>query len=156
MNIKKFWMALVIILTGLSSVSCGGDDEDGTRNGPVTAADPEGTIVANMANDERKASRLHFDFDAWSYIYMSASNNLCTSNMKIVSVGDVKGLSYITKIPESGWTTTTAAIPGYGYVLRYDLCNPFRYIRVYVVDYMNSTSGGIMGCTIKYQEWKAD
>lgn len=157
MNIKKYWMTLAIALVGVCTISCGGDDEDegGTRDNPVTMADPEGTIVVNLANDKKVYLRY------FNYIYMNSANNLVTNVTEIVSVGNVKGLSSITRIPETGWSNTTAAIPGYGYVLRNryweDNQTKYRYARIYAVDYMTSTSGGIMGITIKYQEnWEPD
>lgn len=157
MNIKKYWMVLAIALVGICMVSCSKDD-GGTRNDPVTTSDPEGTIVANLANEK---SVLISGLGSLS-IRMNSANNLYVSYGDIVSVGSVQGLSSITKVPESGWTSTTAAIPGYGYVLRYahyyydDAHNwvyDSQYARLYVVDYMESTSGSIMGCTIKYQVW---
>ena len=116
MKIKKYWMMLAIALTGLCTVSCGeDDDEGGTRNDPVTATDPEGTIVANLANEKD----ITIDFPNYDgYIRMNSANNLHTQRMEIVSVGNVKSLSSITSIPKIGWSSTTAALPGYGYVLR--------------------------------------
>lgn len=149
MNIKKYWMVLAIALVGICMVSCSKDD-GGTRNDPVTTSDPEGTIVANLANEKS----VYISGLGSVLIRMNSANNLYVSYGDIVSVGSVQGLSSITKVPESGWTSTTAAIPGYGYVLRYALRYAhYEYARLYVVDYMESTSGSIMGCTIKYQVW---
>ena len=157
MNIKKYWMVLAIALVGICMVSCSKDD-GGTRNDPVTTSDPEGTIVANLANE----NSVYISGLGFVHIRMNSANNLYVENGDIVSVGSVQGLSSITKVPESGWTSTTAAIPGYGYVLRYvysyhddayNWVNVSQYARLYVVDYMESTSGSIMGCTIKYQVW---
>lgn len=144
MNIKKYWMVLAIALVGICMVSCSKDD-GGTRNDPVTTSDPEGTIVANLANE----NSVYISGMGSLSIRMNSANNLYVENGNIASVGSVQGLSSITKVPESGWTSTTAAIPGYGYVLRHN----HVYARLYVVDYMESTSGSIMGCTIKYQVW---
>ena len=97
---------------------------------------------------------------------MNSANNLATTStgVEIVSVGSVKGLSSITKVPDTGWSYETAAIPGYGYVVRQSsrqwdaslnkYVYEYKYVRLYVIDYMESTSGGIMGCTIKYQIWE--
>ena len=99
-------------------------------------------------------------------IKMNSANNLATTSTstEIVSVGSVKGLSSITKVPDTGWSYETAAIPGYGYVVRQSsrqwdaslnkYVYEYKYVRLYVIDYMESTSGGIMGCTIKYQIWE--
>ncbi len=150
MNIRKFWMVLSIALVSLCTMSCGGDDDDdgGTRDNPTTSADPAGTIAANLTHQGGSV-----DFSGFTYPYcsikMNSSNNLETSSCEIASVGSVKGLSSITKVPETGWSHETAAIPGYGYVIKWQS----EYARLYVVDYMESTTGGIMGCTIKYQIW---
>lgn len=162
MNIRKFWMVLSIALVSLCTMSCGdGDDDDdgGTRENPTTSADPAGTIAANLTNNRDRVRLSGLDTYYYPYIYMNSSNNLCTERCEIVSVGSVKGLSSITKVPETGWSDETAAIPGYGYVIRINESNirsneSKKYARLYVVDYMESTTGGIMGCTIKYQVWE--
>ena len=96
---------------------------------------------------------------------MNSSNNLIATgndtyyDAEIASIGKVNGLSNIKDIPETGWTNQTTTIPGCGYVHRtkYRYRDGYAYTRIYVVDYMTSTSGGIMGITIKYQEnWEPD
>jgi hypothetical protein len=149
-------------------MSCGGDDDDdgGTRDNPTTSADPAGTIAANLTHQGGSVYFSGFT-DPYCSIKMNSSNNLETSSCEIASVGSVKGLSSITKVPETGWSHETAAIPGYGYVIKdrqgkstwnevtrqYEDEYWDEYARLYVVDYMESTTGGIMGCTIKYQIW---
>lgn len=168
MNMKKIWIILPLVLVSLCMISCGDDDESGTREDPVTTADPEGTIAANLLNNNND-SRIYM-WGSWTEgIKMNSANNLATTStgVEIVSVGSVKGLSSITKVPDTGWSYETAAIPGYGYVLRRRINSQwdansnkyiyeYQYARLYVIDYMNSTSGGIMGCTIKYQIWEPD
>ena len=106
----------------------------------------------------------------WCYLGMNSSNNLQVANRRsnvdsysvdIVSVGKVSGLSAIKDIPETGWSKQAAAIPGYGYIYRtkhYVSNGPFssegqyEYARIFAIDYMTNTFGGIMGITIKYQE----
>ena len=174
MYIKKFWMMLIIVLVSLCTFSCSkDDDEGGTKDDPVTAADPEGTIVANLTNTFIYTKNGYYDngistMNGGQYVYlgMNSSNNLHAvaaghdgTQAQIVSIGKVNGLSSIKNIPEQGWTNQVAAIQGYGYVYRscYYGRAPYTYARIYVVDYMNSTSGGIMGCTIKYQQkWEPD
>ena len=92
----------------------------------------------------------------------------------ISSVGPVNDLGDIKKIPEGGWSRVTAVQPGYGYVVRvkqdYVLLPPSdddlltyyfkkicRYARIYVVDWDVSTTGEILGATIRYQDnWKIE
>ncbi len=165
-------MMLAIALVSLCSVSCGGDDEDerGSINNPITSADPEGTIVANITNTFVYKKNGYYDngisnINGQSYCYlgMNEHNNLQAEARnyiaEIVSVGKVISLSSINIIPESGWTHQIAAIPGYGYIYRLSQYGhePYTYARIYAVDYMTSTTGGIMGLTIKYQEkWEPD
>ena len=59
MNIKKFWMMLAIASVALCNVSCGDDDDENvvppsnnTSNGSGTIADPEGTKISNVSNNE--------------------------------------------------------------------------------------------------------
>jgi len=149
----KWFIYLVVALFSFGFVACGDDDEGGTRDNPSTSADPAGTIVANLANNN------WVNLPGGASIKLNTSNNLQMSYYEIVSVGSVNGLSSINKVPENGWSTQVAAIPGYGYIIRrsyYDSSSQttkYEYVRLYVVDWMTSTTGGIMGCTVKFQEW---
>ena len=159
-------MVLAIALTGLCTVSCGGDDDDdeNENESSITANDPEGTIIANLTNTFYEHGWYWYEGinnmngGKYTYLGMNSSNNLEAQNSgggdaKIVSLGKVKNLSSIKKIPESGWTHQVAAVPGYGYVYRSSTWEgDVYYARIYAVDYMISTTGGIMGITIKYQE----
>lgn len=114
--------------------------------------------------------------DIVSELRMNRENNFTTSSYyctEIVSVGQVGGLGKINSIPSTGWTNKTAVVPGCGYIIRFK-SNPnydyyyfrpnyytytpreiVRYARVYVVDFYEAVTGGIIGATIKYQEnWK--
>lgn len=142
----RWFIYLVVALFSFSIVACGDDDEGGTRDNPSTASDPAGTIVANLANNN------------WvelggGAIKLNTSNNLQMAGCVIVSVGSVNGLSSINKVPENGWSEQVSAIPGYGYIIRWSYNQNTTYVRLYVVDWMTSTTGGIMGCTVKYQKW---
>ena len=84
----------------------------------------------------------------------------------IVSVGNVTGLGKIKTIPQTGWATEVAVHPGNGYVVRcqgngenyhdYGHYSHFcRYARVYVEDWIESTSGGVIGAVIHYEDnWR--
>lgn len=158
----KWFIYLVVALFSFGFVACGDDDEGGTRENPSTAADPVGTIIANLANNDWVS--ISGSGSSYREIKLNTSNNLQVSNLDIVSIGSVNGLSSINKVPENGWSSEVAAIPGYGYIMRwvtsssYDessktYIHTYGYARLYVVDWMTSTTGGIMGCTVKYQVW---
>ena len=158
---KKFLIFLLLLLP-LAIASCGGDDKDEPE---TTANDPEGTITANLMNTFYCQGYywydgIELDLDSFNhmtcYLGLNSSNNLQAPDgmVKIVSVGKVKGLSSITKLPESGWAEQTAAIPGNGYIYKCtDLweTHDLDYAIIYVVDYIKNTSGGIIGVTIKYK-----
>lgn len=166
MNIKNYWVMLTIAVAGLCIGSCSGDDELGNESS-ITVNDPDGTIIANLQNTFHAAGNGYWD----DGIEMNGVNNSClglnpANNLQaagwytgqIVSIGKVKGLSSVTKIPESGWAGQAAALPGYGYVYRNSTYNSnWYYARIYVIDYIVDTTGGIIGVTIKYQPlWNPD
>ena len=84
----------------------------------------------------------------------------------IACVGKVSGLGYIETVPSSGWSARLAVQPGYGYVIRYrgsenqrpnyTLDSSLeRYARFYVIEWMTSTYGGIIGAKVRFEpEWK--
>ena len=83
----------------------------------------------------------------------------------LVNVGKVEGLGYIETVPTSGWTARLAVQPGCGYIIRYRgsenqrwgyTIDPTleRYARFYVIEWMTSTTGGIIGAKVRFQpEW---
>ena len=88
--------------------------------------------------------------------YLYGYNN--NSDCDIVCVGNVRGLSRINNIPQYGWAKQVAVQPGQGYIIRSK--NPSgseysqwcKYARVYVVEWIEGVSGGIIGATIRYQD----
>ena len=168
-NAFKLMAALFVAALSLGFTSCGDDDDnDGGKTGG-SGSDPSGTITANIRNDghdlymgwtDEEGYRVETGLRINDANNFEACGSLYTSS-EIVCVGKVSGIGSIKKVPQSGWSGTCAVQPGYGYVLRsrrykfisgqgneYD---DYRYVRVYVVDYMEGTSGGIIGATIKYQ-----
>lgn len=83
----------------------------------------------------------------------------------IANVGSVDGLGYVETVPTSGWAARLAVQPGCGYVIRYrgseNQRNYYtmdasleRYARFYVVEWVTSTAGGIIGAKVRFQpEW---
>lgn len=103
----------------------------------------------------------------------NTSNGVWVANTEtpfwsIASVGNVTGLGRINTIPETGWASEVAVHPGNGYVIRckwdgeiYSGTGLYahfcRYARVYVEDWIESTSGGIIGAVIRYEDnWKIE
>lgn len=132
----------------------------GKENGPETSiSDPDGTIVANIRNEYQT----HLYIFPVIPIQIDDINNFTTPNgwlpgLEIISVGQVSGLGGIKTIPQSGWSSSVAVVPSCGYVVATpwqedgsinndELC----YARLYVEDYIVSTSGGIIGAKVKYQ-----
>ncbi len=156
MNKKNLlWSFLTILFASvfsISFVSCSDDDDDNPNKSTITENDPEGTIMANMHHNDW-VSLFHMTgpgFDITTSISLDESNNFKTGE-KIVSVGNVKGLNGITKIPTSGWSEKVAAVPGSGYVVQGEYNGVSGCARIYVVDYIIDTTGGIIGVIIKYQ-----
>lgn len=158
--------------------ACGGDkdDEPDRPDKPDTpnvdpnkpVADPSETVTLNILNtgkDYKDGVSLGNDV----YVYIDAANNLhgcwnggngdwaLSSNSDIIDIGEVAGLGNIVSIPTTGYSSSAAVVPGHGYVIKSTQresgigLNQTIYVRLYVVDFMTSTSGGIMGATVKYQ-----
>lgn len=165
-NAFKLMAALFVAALSLGFTSCGDDDDnDGGKTGG-SGSDPSGTVTTNIRNDDNYLNMGWTDeegYDVYTGLKIDYANNFIAYydySSEIVCVGKVSGIGSIKKVPQSGWSATCAVQPGYGYVLRakgsrrngssYEYSD-YRYVRVYVVDYMVGTSGGIIGATIKYQ-----
>lgn len=159
----------MLALIGCLTLNACGDDEPELPSGPDSeqpgipvnpnqpVKDPDNTITVNLANDGKS---LQIGSGCPLQIAINNSNNLYGwyTMVKLVDIGEVAGLGNITEIPSSGWTSEVALMPGHGYVARYYQPYPNstyptgeQYARIYVVSYLESTSGGIMGALIKYQ-----
>lgn len=117
---------------------CSKDDADVGFNPNASVDDPSGTVAVSMRNDG--GSYLEN-----SNIYIDAANNFAGGSF--VSLGKVKGLGNVTIIPKIGWANKIAVTPGEGVVAYYN--NTFY--RIYVVDYLESVLGGIIGAEVRYQ-----
>ena len=185
MRIKNYWMMLAIASVSLFTIGCSGDDE-GNRsgnekntqtNGTENLTDPEGTMIANVSNNEETSIELtgmsylyqngyHMEKDGLIADYISApcyltidnSNNFYSRTnhnwiggvLEYACIGEVKGLSAIKSVPQTGWTKKTAVVPNYGYVVKRDTV----YARVFVVDWIDTSHSGAI---IKYQtKWIPD
>jgi len=102
-------------------------------------------------------------------VYSNYSNSAqeVNSDCGIVCVGNVSNLGQINNIPNSGWANAVSVKPGCGYIIRiknsedseeyYEFSQYCRYARVYVVEWMEGTNGGIIGAVIRYEDnWKIE
>ena len=148
---------LCAVLLGM--VSCDKDDDGAAGgNGGKAVPDPEGTVTVQMRNANN--GQTYVSPDGLGTIYIDRADNLTCQFGDVICIGKVAGLGNIRERPETGWADQAALLPGYGYIIRREYStdpagNPtpdgYRYCRIYVVGYLTSTGGGIIGATVKYQ-----
>lgn len=144
-EIKSKWsVAVCAMLCAASMCACGGDDETLPSGGEgvspdATVPDPEGTIHLSMRDYNNGKTYLG------DRIYIKDEN---FTEAMFSSLGTVKGLGNVAHIPTSGWADKVAVVPGNGYVAYHW---PEKWYRIYVTDYIVSTTGGIIGAEVKYQ-----
>ena len=171
---KRTITALIAtMLLALAFTSCEKDNvtnrgNTGNNNGPVITDDDTG-IELNMSNSGSDYIYFYTNFiEDGGYtnpagevrLNISSSNNFILHgnysyylNYDIARVGTIAGISAITSIPTSGWVEQIAVNPGTGYVIRYKGQGfGYTYARLYVKDWIVSTSGGIIGATVVYQD----
>lgn len=165
-NLFKLMATLFVAALSFGFTSCGGDDDD-SGNGGGTSSDPEGTITVNMRNDYNdytwfQGGSLEItnsnNFTCGGNYYYNDNGKVFQRKTSIVCVGKVKGIGSITRIPKNGWNSECLVQPGYGYIYHVketlnSSSTTLYFVRIYVVDYMKDISGGIIGATIKYQEY---
>lgn len=142
----------LFLLLPLAIASCGDDKDE-----PTTKKDPEGVVEANiMLSSAVDVSGL--DIYLQNYNFMSNVMINFDHVYLFTSVGSVKSISDINKIPNSGWSESVAAEVGKGYVIgiRETVShgcsdNLIDYGRMYVSKAINNSSGEIIGYTIKVQ-----
>lgn len=152
-TIYRLACVLAAAALAFAAVGCGEDDEptsgkNNTGEQLNPEGDPEGTVTVNIGNDGKSMSLGDIS------IRMTEDNNFSTVSTTdgLLSVGKVQGLSSVRNVSSVGWGSNVLVQPGYGYVLRELLRGSiYRYARLYVEDYVTTTSGGIMGAKIKYQ-----
>ena len=91
----------------------------------------------------------------YNNFYVSSRRSHCS----ITCVGSVSNIRRINRIPESGWASAVSVKPGNGYIIchKNQDGDRYRYARVYVEDWIESTDGGIIGAVIRYQDnWKIE
>lgn len=150
-TIYRLACVLAAAALAFAAVGCGEDDEptsgkSNTGEQLNPEGDPEGTVTVNIGNDGKSMNIGDIDMS----IRMTDDNNFSTSS-RLLSVGKVQGLSSVRSVSPVGWSSNVLVQQGYGYVLRNSSWQRHRYARLYVEDYVTTTSGGIMGAKIKYQ-----
>ncbi len=141
---RLLFKVFIALLCTVSLCACGKDDEPlatpdtgGIVDPNTPVKDPVGTVMLSMRNDD-SSSRL-------DGMYIDSANNF--AGAEFASIGEVNGLGNVSYIPMSGWASRVSVTPGHGYVAYKDGV----YYRIYVIDYIVDTMGGIIGADIKYQ-----
>ena len=148
---KKIFALLFAFVALFSVTSCDGDEpnpDNGSKIDPTKpVADPDGTITLSMRDYDSGDTRIldylgirNENFTSYYYDYYD-------DGVKIATVGAVTGLGNVSKIPTTGWADAVAVIPGNGYVAYIK----GTFVRIYVVDFITNTAGGIIGAEVKYQ-----
>ena len=164
---KNFFKFLTLgVMLSLVLTGCPNKDDD-PNNSNNSVPDPEGTITVNLS--EYDEIRIRPNDGSHSYIMWCKPDNLWITcgifpaenrKISICDLGPMKGLGNITQIPSSGFTIPNSEISvacekGHGYVIKSE--DPYKehlqviYVRLYVVESIISTNGGIMGAKVKYQ-----
>jgi hypothetical protein len=151
-------------------LAVGCEDKDDPNDPDNAVPDPTGTITVNITEITREEEGIIiglFGGIAWyppnNFLLgcndYNENGNWQHYNVSICNLGSMSGLGNITKIPASGFTVpselnlSVACEEGHGYVVKFekeDGSSP-EYVRLYVVESIVSTSGGIMGAKVKYQ-----
>lgn len=144
-NLMILLTMIMVAVLSIGFTSCGDDDESknpdsGQPINPSTpVSDPIGTVSLSMRNASNGNTKL-------GNIYINSGDNFAGANY--TSLGIVNGLGNVSVIPSTGWASQIAVKPGHGYIAY----TGGSFTRIYVEDYVISTSGGVIGADIKYQE----
>lgn len=129
--------AMAVAATSCTKEEIGSPGTDPGSDPTVQVPDPEGTITLSMRNDRGT----YLD-----NFYIDDADNF--SGGYFVSLGEMKGLGNVTRIPKHGWSSKTAVVPGTGYVAY----NSYgRFYRLFVTSYTVNTMNEIIGADVKYQ-----
>lgn len=141
-KLSFYFSLLAIAAMAVAATSCTKEEIDSPGTDPgsdpsVQVPDPEGTITLSMRNDRGT----YLD-----NFYIDDADNF--SGGYFVSLGEMKGLGNVTRIPKHGWSSKTAVVPGTGYVAynSYD-----GFYRLFVTSYTVNTMNEIIGADVKYQ-----
>ncbi len=156
-TIQKRWLPLFLLaaVTFLFP-GCQGNDPDD---------DLAGVITLKMRNGNyRSGSATNLSVVWGAYLYIDEDNNFSVHTdgnfAQGYGTGDIvdmgkKKLSQITTLPSSGWIGKVAVQKKHGYIFRSKEpdASEYTYVKLYVVDFITGTSGGIIGAEVQYCEW---
>ena len=156
---NKFYPLFVIIISALTALSsCDKNDDTFFNEIPdidnpfEILPDPEGTIQLSMRDDDNGKTLLdniYISDENFASYYRYTTPEGPILYVTFVSLGNMSGLANVKQIPTTGWASKVAVVPGNGYIAYDNLTG--SYYRLYVTDYIVSTTGGIIGADVKYQ-----
>ena len=159
-TIQKRWLPL-FLLAALTFLFPACEKNKSSVDGSSGGEDTSGMITLKMRNRDNGETTISV---GGGYFWINSANNFYSDyhNVQICDMG-TKKLSAIKTLPTSGWAKEVAVIPNHRYVIRneYTLWNgslqeyeqKVAYLKLYVVDYITSTSGSIIGAEVQYCEW---
>lgn len=114
---RSMWLIAMLVVS-TAFVACSKDDGGDPDDPGSKVPDPEGTMVLNMRNENNGGTYLRME--NWPEIWINHSDNFesYADRIEFVSLGKMKGLGNITKLPETGWQSSVAVKPEYGYVAK--------------------------------------
>jgi len=161
-TIQKRWLPLFLLATvTFLFPACEGNSPSINGGG---GEDTSGIITVKIRNRDHGDSQV--DIKGYKLCIDEANNfygtesgyHYVSDGVKFCDMG-TKKLSAIKTVPTSGWASPVAVIPNHSYIIRcerYDWSNEkyfASYYKLYVVDYITATSGGIIGAEVQYCEW---
>jgi hypothetical protein len=166
MKKKLKFMASMLLIAAFAAVAVSCSKDDDPDNPSNAVPDPMGTITANITDNEVTRINIVVNNTSYGHIRWYSPDNFYLyggyyydgSSISICNLGAMQGLGNITAIPSSGFTVptsenrTVACEAGHGYVVKFEgKTMGTVYVRLYVVEPIVSTLGGIMGAKVKYQ-----
>ena len=163
-TIQKRWLPLFLLaaVTFLFP-ACEGNNPDEDLVGVVTLKMKSGSNEGNRF-DTGGATSISVPCNGALDVIINNANNFKIiwdgNGIQGYASGDIvdmgkKTLSKINALPSAGWTQETAVLPKHGYIVRGkgpDESN-YKYIKLYVKDFITNTYGGIIGAEVQYCEW---
>ena len=141
----NFFLVCGLLLTAMFLVT--GCDNKEPENPMTPVPDPPGTIRISVRDANNGDTRVTPD-GFWDSFGIRDGNFVTRDGgIQFASIGRVNGLGNVIQIPELGWANSIAVIPGYGYVAK----SSGYYARIFVVDWIESATGEIIGAEIQYQ-----
>jgi hypothetical protein len=159
------FLSLVLVAASLATFAGCDKDPDNPHN---SVPDPAGTITANISEDSE--IRIEYGGDIYGDIGWHVPDNFYITGrylhpvagaqvyVTICDLGAMSGLGNI-QFPESNpgctpFSTSISSVAceqGHGYLVVFSHQSQSVVVRLYVVEPIVSTSGGIMGAKVKYQ-----